>query len=63
MKPRDFVKQGKTVTHVLDDVVAEIVGLALDAAEGFSYLIHDGGDVMPSSDVVKWFGRQFEVEE
>ena len=36
---------------------------ALGAEEDYSYLIHEGGDVMPSGEVVEWFGKQFDVGE
>ncbi|MGB0580200.1 MAG: dienelactone hydrolase family protein [Limisphaerales bacterium] len=32
----------------------------LGAAENYTYLIHDGGDTMPSADAISWFNRIFE---
>jgi dienelactone hydrolase len=31
----------------------------LDAATRFTYLVHEGGDTMPSEDVIAWFRKQF----
>ena len=33
---------------------------ALGKAENYRYLIHDGGDTMPSAEVAKWFAEVFE---
>ena len=32
---------------------------ALDAKGDYTYLIHDGGDTMPSAEVIAWFSHQF----
>lgn len=32
---------------------------ALDASANYSYLIHDGGDTMPSQEAIAWFKQQF----
>ena len=35
----------------------------LGATENYSYLVHDGGDTMPSRQVISWFKEQFNFEE
>lgn len=32
---------------------------ALNAPESYSYMIHDGGDTMPSNEVIAWFRQHF----
>lgn len=32
---------------------------ALDAARNYTYIVHDGGDTMPSREAITWFQRQF----
>jgi dienelactone hydrolase len=41
--------------------IGEAQYTAIGAAESYSYLIHDGGDTMPSVQVIKWFQQQFTV--
>lgn len=35
----------------------------LNASENYRYLIHDGGDTLPSRDVIAWFQEVFEITE
>ncbi|MFH1923009.1 MAG: hypothetical protein ABIP48_24355 [Planctomycetota bacterium] len=39
--------------------ICEAQYFALDASSNYSYLIHDGGDTMPSQQVIAWFRQQF----
>jgi dienelactone hydrolase len=39
--------------------ICEAQYAALDASANYSYLIHDGGDTMPSQQAIAWFKKQF----
>lgn len=43
-------------------IICEAQYAALNVATNYTYLIHDGGDTMPSGQVIAWFKRQFNVK-
>jgi hypothetical protein len=42
--------------------ICEVQYAALDASANYSYLIHEGGDEMPSREVIAWLARQFHLQ-
>ncbi|MEO2048509.1 MAG: dienelactone hydrolase family protein [Pirellulales bacterium] len=44
-------------------IICESQYAALGVDRDYEYLIHDGGDVMPSQQVIAWFKKQFRISE